>query len=112
MGLAEFDGAAIARRQRLILATAAAIPDRTDGMNHMPRRKPVTTGDPRVAGPAAVERTAFGQQPGPGRAMDGAIDATAAEQGTVGGVDDGVNAKRGEVGNDDFQPRRAELARR
>ena len=40
----------------------------------------------------AVQSAAFGEKLGPGRAMDGAIDATAAEQGRVGGVDDGVNA--------------------
>src|SRR4030081_590625 len=33
MGLAEFDGAAIARGQRRVLALAAAVPDRTDGVN-------------------------------------------------------------------------------
>jgi hypothetical protein len=43
--------------------------------------------------------------------MDGAIDAAATEQGRIRGVDDGVNAKRGDVGNDDFEPRRTELAR-
>ena len=36
--LAKADGAAIARRQRLIFARVAAVPDRTDGMNHVPRR--------------------------------------------------------------------------
>ena len=44
--------------------------------------------------------------------MDGAIDATPAKQRGVGSVDDGVNAQRGNIGNDDFQPRRADLARR
>ena len=42
MGLAEFDRATIARCKRVILAMAAAVPDRADGMNHMPRRQPVT----------------------------------------------------------------------
>ena len=41
-----------------------------------------------------------------------AIHAPAAEQRTIRRVDDGVNAQRGDVGNDDFQPDRAELARR
>ncbi len=60
MGLAQFDGASIARRQRLIFALATAVPDRTDGMNHMPRRQPVTSGDFGVAGLAAMQRAAFG----------------------------------------------------
>ena len=93
MALAQFDGAAIARRQRVIFALAAAMPDRADGMNHMPRRQPIPFGDFGVAGLAAIERAAFGQQLGPSRAMDRAIDATAAEQRSVGGVDDGVNAQ-------------------
>ena len=80
-------------------------------MNHVPRRKLVSSGDLGAAGLAAIQRAAFGKQPGPGRAMDGAIDAATAEQGGIGGVDDGVNAKRGDVGNDDFEPRRADLAR-
>ena len=58
-----------------------------------------------------MERAAFGQQFGPGRAMDRAIDAATAEQRSVRGVDDGVNAQGRDVGDDDFQPRRADLAR-
>ncbi|MEA2829839.1 MAG: hypothetical protein QOF22_587 [Bradyrhizobium sp.] len=41
MGLAQFDGAAIARHQRLIFAAVAAMPDRAHGMNHMPRPQKV-----------------------------------------------------------------------
>ena len=44
--------------------------------------------------------------------MDRAIHTAAAEQRAIRGVDDGVNAQRGDVGDDDFQPRRAELADR
>ena len=43
--------------------------------------------------------------------MDGAIDTAAAEQGIVRGVDDGVNAQRRDVGDDDFELRRADPAR-
>ena len=110
--LAKINGAAIARRQCVIFALAAAVPDRAYGMNHMPRRQPVTSGDFGIAGRAAMERAALGKQFRAGRAMDRAIDAAAAEQRSVGGVDDGVNAKRRDIGERDFQPRRAELARR
>jgi len=58
--LGQIDGAGVARRQRFILAPAAALPDRTDGMNHMPRRKPVTFGNLGAAGLAAIQRAAFG----------------------------------------------------
>ena len=44
--------------------------------------------------------------------MDRAIDAATAEQRAIGRVDDGVNAQRRDVGNEDLEPRRAELARR
>jgi hypothetical protein len=44
--------------------------------------------------------------------MDRAIDPAAAEERRVRGVDDRVNAKCGDVGNDDFQPRLADQARR
>ena len=44
--------------------------------------------------------------------MDGAVHAATAEQGLIRGVDDGVNAQGSDVGNNDFQPRVAELARR
>ena len=90
---AQLDGAAIARRQRLIFAPVAAMPDRTDGMDHMPGRQPITPGDFGIAGLAAAKRAAFGKQFRPGRAMDRAVDPAAAEQRGIGGVDDGVNAQ-------------------
>jgi hypothetical protein len=110
MGLAEFDRADIAGRQRLIFALASAVPHRPHGMNHMPCRQTVTFGDFGVAGLAAMEGAALGQQFGAGRAMDRTIDAATAEQRRVGGVDDGVNAQRRDIGDNDFQPRRADLA--
>jgi hypothetical protein len=39
--------------------------------------------------------------------MNSAIHAAAAEQRRIGRVDDGVNAQRGDVGNEDFQPDQA-----
>ena len=41
--------------------------------------------------------------------MDGAVDAAAAEQRAVGGVDDGVDVERGDVGDEDVEPRRADF---
>jgi hypothetical protein len=111
VGLAQFDGAAIARRQRLVFTPAAAVPDRADGMNHMPRRQPIAAGDFGAAGFAALEGAALGKEVGPGRAMDRTIHAATAEQRRIRGVDDSVNAQRRNVGDDDFQPRRANLAR-
>ena len=87
------------------------MPDRPNGMDHMPRRQAVALGDLGVAGLAAVERPALGQQLGPRRTMDRAIDAAPAKERRIRRVDDGVNAQCGDVGNDDFQPRLADLAR-
>ena len=58
-----------------------------------------------------MQRAAFGKKLRPGRAMDRAVDATTPEQRRVGGVDDGVNAQARDVGDNDFQPRRADPAR-
>jgi hypothetical protein len=43
--------------------------------------------------------------------MDSAVHAAAAEQGTVGGIDDGIDIQRGDVGNTDFEPGRSDLGR-
>jgi hypothetical protein len=112
MDVAELDRAGVTGCKRVIFTLSAAAPDRTDSMDHMPRRQPITPGDFGAAGFAAAERAAFCQQLRSRRAVDGAIDATAAEQRRVGGVDNGIDAQAGDVGDDDFQPRRAELARR
>src|SRR5258706_6755616 len=74
VGLGQIDSAGVARRQRFILAAASPVPDRADGMNHMPRRQPVTPGDFGVTGRTAMQGAAFGQKLRSGRAMDGAID--------------------------------------
>jgi hypothetical protein len=80
VGLAQFDRAAVARCQSFILALASAVPDRTDGVNHMPRRQPISFGDFGVASLAAMKRAAFGEKFGTGRAMDRTIDTAATEQ--------------------------------
>ena len=43
--------------------------------------------------------------------MDFAIDAAPAKERRIRGVDDGVNAQRRDVGNNDFETRFADLAR-
>ncbi len=92
MHLAEFERAAIARSQRLILTLASAMPDRPYGVNHMPRREPVASGYFGIARAATAEAAALGQQLRSRGAVDRAVDTTAAEQRGIGGVDDGVNA--------------------
>jgi hypothetical protein len=58
-----------------------------------------------------MQRAAFGEQFRTGGPMDRAVDAAATEQRRIRGVDDGVNAQCRDIGNDNFQPRLAELAR-
>ena len=41
--------------------------------------------------------------------MDGAVHPAAAEQRAVGGVDDRVDVERGDVGDDDVEPRVADF---
>jgi len=74
--------------------------------------QPISAGDFGVAGRATMERAAFGEQFRAGAAMDRAIDAAATKQRRICGVDDGVNAQRRDIGNNNFQPRIADLARR
>lgn len=58
-----------------------------------------------------MQGAAFGKQFGTGSPMDRAIDAAPAEQRRIRGVDDGVNAQTGDIGNNNFQPRLADQAR-
>jgi len=110
--MAQLNGTGIARRQRLIGSALSSFPNRSDGMDHMPRRQPITLRDFSVAGLAAMERSAFHQQLRPGRPVDRTIDTPAAKQRGVGGVDDGVNAQSRDVGDDNLDARVADLARR
>ena len=110
VGLTQLEGAAIARRQQLILAGAAAVPYRPDGVNHIPGRQPVSLGDFGFAGNAAIKRAAFGKQFRTGATMDGAVDTAPAEQRGIRGIDNGVNAQTGDIGNNNFQPRLADQA--
>ena len=77
----------------------------------MPGRQAVAAGDLGVTGLAAVQRAALGDQLWPRSTMNRAIDAAPAKERRIRRVDDGVNAQRGDVGNNDFQPRLADLAR-
>jgi hypothetical protein len=41
--------------------------------------------------------------------MDRAIDPATAQERRLGGVDDGIDRERGDVGHDDLEPRRPNL---
>jgi len=112
VNLADFNRSGVAGSQEFVLTPVSGTPHRTDGMDHMPRRQSIRVGDFGATGFAAAERAAFGQQLGSSCTVDRAIDTPSAKQGGVRRVDDGINAQRRDVGDDDFQPRRTDLARR
>jgi len=107
----QLDGAAIAGREQRILILIAAMPDRPDGVDQHASREPVASGDlaSPVLQPFRVRHSASSS--GPAARWIAPSTPPPAQQRRVGGVDDGVNAKRGDVGNDDFQPRSGDLAR-
>jgi hypothetical protein len=106
------DRTAIARSQKLGLAAVAALPDRPHRVNHVARRQPIALGDLGLARLAAMEHAAFHDEVRPRGAVDRAIDAATAEQRRIRGVDDGVNAELGDVGDDDLETGRADGADR
>ncbi len=73
-------------------------------MDDMLRRQPIAARDLGRSGVAAAERPAFSEQLRPGGAMDRAVDAAAAEQRPVRRIDDGIDVKRRDVGDADFEP--------
>lgn len=80
----------------------ATMPDRADGVDDVAGGQAVAGSDFCLACLAAVELAAFGKQLRPGSAVNGTVHPASAQQGVVGGVDDGVNGQGGDVGNGDF----------
>ena len=71
-------------------------------MDHVPAGQAVGSGDPGLAGGAAAEPPALGQQFQTRRPVDAAVHPAAAQQGRLGGVDDGVHGHFCDiVANDD-----------
>ena len=101
----ELQRAAITRGQQLRLAVLAAVPHRADGVDHVARRQVVAAGQSDLAGRTAAERPALLEQLRAGGAVDRAVDASAAEQRRVRGVDDGVDLQSRDVVFDDPDPR-------
>lgn len=102
MAPAEFDRTGVTGGKMGIFPALAAMPDRTDGMDHVFGRQPVSAGDLGIAGVAATERAAFVEQLRARGTVDGAINTAAAQQRRVGRVDDGVNAQCRNISDDDF----------
>ena len=105
----ELERRAVAGGEQIFFAAAAAAPDRADGVDDMPGRQPVAARDLGGAGRAAAEGLARRKQFRPGGAMDGTVYTAATQQRRVGGVDDGIDGERGDVGDNNFQPRSADI---
>ena len=86
------------------LVVRPAIPHRADGVEDEAGGKSKAFGQLRVAGLASAKQTTLMEQVRAGGAVDCAINAAAAEQGPVGGVDDGVDGEGSDVGLQDFDP--------
>ena len=93
---------AIAVREQPGLTVGAAAPNWADSMDDVAGCQAIAPGDPRLAGRAAAQRTAFGEKLGTGGAVDGAIDAAAAQQAFVGRVHYGIDVEAGDVAFDDL----------
>ena len=106
----EVERGGVGRRQELRLAGAAALPARPDGVDDVARRQVVAAGDARIARRAAADPLALLLELGPGGAMDGPVDAAAAEKALIGGVDDGVGLEPRDVADHDLEPGRADDA--
>ena len=94
MPAGQLETAAIGRFQQRRFPFIAAVPDRPDGVDHMPRQQPVASGDPGVPGFAAAQPGAFLQQLRTRGAVDRAIDTAAPQQRVVGGIDDRIHIQR------------------
>src|SRR5438067_9110340 len=71
-------------------------------MDDMAGLQTVTARDLRLAGARTAQRAAFRQQLRTSATVNRAIDAAAAEQGLVGGVDDRIDVEKCDVAFDDL----------
>src|SRR5947209_8776420 len=83
----------------------AAVPNRTDRVDHPFGGQLVTFGDFGFAGHTAVEIAAFLQQLRTGGTVNGAVNSPAAQQSFVGGVHDRIHLELGDVALNDFNAR-------
>jgi len=95
-GRCNFKRATIAGGEQLCFALPPTAPNRPDRVNDVSSGEAIALGQLCVAGHAVSRQAAFR----PGGTMNRPAYPTAGEQRLVCGVDDGVNLKRGEVGDD------------
>ena len=99
----EFQRMAVAGGEQRRFAVLSVAPDGADGVDDVPGRETEAGGDFGLPCGAAVQGTTVGQQLRPGGAVNGSVDSAAAQEGIVGGVDDGVDGQCRNIGTDDTQ---------
>ena len=100
----EFQASAIAGGQKVGFAMVSAAPYWPNGVEDPSGREAEARGGFGVSGVAAVQFAAGGEQFWAGCAVNGAVHSAAAQQGGVGGVDDGVNREAGDVSRNCGEP--------
>src|SRR4029079_12931526 len=75
----QLQAAAVTGRELLRLALVAAAPDRSDGVDDVPRLELVAARDLGVAGLTAAQRAALLDQLGPRPTVNGPVDTAAAQ---------------------------------
>src|SRR5258708_3821827 len=76
---------------------APSLPDRSDRVNDVTGRQTVALRQPRLAGRAASENAAFGEELGSARPMNCTVDTAAAEQRRVCSVNGGSDGEMRDV---------------
>src|SRR5262249_32636025 len=105
VGGGEFEGLRERGSEKSFFAARAAIPDRADGMDHVLRLQVSGCADDRRTGGAAVRISAARviHDRGAAGAVNRSVDAAAASETTVSGVDDGINLLPRDVADDQLQ---------
>lgn len=103
MLVSELEAAPIAVCKELILISGSVVPDRTYGVEDKLRRKTEARGGLGVACFTAVELSTGLDKRWPCGAMNGPVNAPAAQQGRVCSVYDGIDGQGGDVCEGGFQ---------
>jgi len=76
--------------------------NRTNGMDHIPGRQPITPRDPGLSGWASSKGATFGEEFGTCGSMNGPINASSPQKAGVRRIHDGVHGKARDVSYLDF----------
>lgn len=85
----------------LVFAVPAAHPNGAHGVNDEFRREVVALGEPTFADGTTIKRQTLVQDAASRRPVDGAVNAGAAQEGLIGGIDDGIHLQRRDVAQND-----------